>query len=109
MIANGGRPSVTSVTSVNAQPSAAARPAVIEAEPPPTLLTEADTSSSDDPEERAAIIEEAADAPKRWAEGYAVLCTMPPPSGFSPKRWCRVVDAGGMFLDRWADEAIRCG
>ena len=34
---------------------------------------------------------------------------MLPPSGFSPKRWRRVVDAAGMFLDRWGAEAIRCG
>ena len=70
---------------------------------------ESDAPLRDDPAERAAIIEEAADAPRRWAEGYAALCTMVPPSGFSPERWRRVVDAAGIFLDRWGTEAIRCG
>ena len=107
--AKGSRPSVNSVTSVNAQASAAARRAGAEPQPPLTLLTEADTRSSDDLEERAAIIEEAANAPRRWAEGYAALCTMPPPAGFSPVRWRRVVDSIGKFLDHWAHEAIRCG
>ena len=107
--ANGGGPFVNSVTSVNVRPPAASRLAGAEPEPPPTLTTEADTRSPDDPEERAAIIEEGANAPRRWAEGYAALCTMPPPSGFSPERWRRVVDAAGTFLDRWGAEAIRCG
>ena len=64
---------------------------------------------SDDPEERAAIIEGAPGLPRAWAEGYAALCTMPPPFGFSADRWRRVVDAAGIFLDRWGAEAIRCG
>ena len=34
---------------------------------------------------------------------------MPPPSGFSPERWRQVVDATGIFLDRWGAEAIACG
>ena len=63
---------------------------------------------SDDPEERAAIVEEGAGVPRAWAVGYAALCAMPPPSGFSPERWRRVVDAAGIFLDRWGAEAIRC-
>jgi hypothetical protein len=72
-------------------------------------LTKADTRFSDDGEERAAIIEEAADTPTRWAKGYAALCAMSPSSGFSPERWRRVIDAVGIFLDRWGAEAIRCG
>ncbi len=70
---------------------------------------ESAASLADDPSERAAIIEEAADTSTRWAEGYAALCAMPPPSGFSAERWRRVVDAAGTFLDRWSAEAIRCG
>jgi hypothetical protein len=62
----------------------------------------------DDPVERAAIIAEGAGVPRAWAEGFAALCTMPPPSGFSPERWHRVVDATGRFLDCWGAEAIRC-
>jgi hypothetical protein len=34
---------------------------------------------------------------------------MSAPTGFSPDRWRRIVDAAGRFIDRWADEAIRCG
>jgi hypothetical protein len=63
----------------------------------------------DEPDERAAIIEYGAGVPRRWAEGYAALSTMPAPTGFSPERWQRIVDAVGVFLDRWAAEAIRCG
>jgi hypothetical protein len=62
-----------------------------------------------DPDERAALVAEGAGVPRAWAEGYAALCTMPPPSGFWPDRWQRIVDATGAFLDRWAGEAIRCG
>jgi hypothetical protein len=68
-----------------------------------------DWSPLDDPDERAAIIAEGAGVPRAWAEGFAALCTMPPPSGFSPDRWHRVVNATGIFLDRWGAEAIRCG
>jgi hypothetical protein len=63
----------------------------------------------DDLDERAAIIEEGANVPKRWAEGYAALASMPAPAGFSPERWQRIVDAAGIFIDRWAADAIKCG
>ena len=64
---------------------------------------------ADDLDERAAPIEEGAGVQRSWAEGYAALCAMSPPSGFWPERWRRVVDATGVFLDRWADTAIACG
>lgn len=64
---------------------------------------------SDGPEERAAIIEEGAGVPRAWAEGFAALCARPPPAGFWPDRWQRIIDATGAFLDRWAGKAIRCG
>src|SRR5438128_1461758 len=72
---------------------------------------ETSNSHSRDPdrEERAAIVAEGAGVPRAWAEGYAALCAMPPPAGFWPERWQRVIDATGAFLDRWAGEAIRCG
>jgi hypothetical protein len=60
-------------------------------------------------EERAAIVAEGAGVPQRWAEGYAALSTMPAPTGFSLARWQRIVDAVGVFIDRWAVKAIRCG
>src|SRR5438105_794123 len=69
-----------------------------------TLATEAD-----DLDERAALIEFGANVPRRWAEGYAALCSMAPPSGFPPDRWQRIVDAAGSFLDGWAAKAIACG
>jgi hypothetical protein len=68
-----------------------------------------EVADTDDLEERAAIIEEGAGVPRAWAEGYAALSTMPTPTGFSPERWRRIVDATGTFIDRWATEAIRCG
>ena len=69
-----------------------------------TLATEAD-----DLDERAALIEFGAGVPRRWAEGFAALSSMPSPSAFSSERWRRIVDAAGSFLDRWASEAITCG
>ena len=63
----------------------------------------------DDPGERAAIIEEGAGVPKRWAEGFAAMCSMPAPAGFSPERWQRIIDAAGVFIDKWAAKAIACG
>ena len=91
-------------------------------DPPPELLAELRQHKAeliafltpqgfdaDDLAERAAIIEFGANVPKRWAEGFAALSTMPIPVGFSPGRWGRIVNGAGVFLDRWAAEAIRCG
>src|SRR4051794_21222185 len=50
-------------------------------------------SPLDDPGERAALIEDGAEVPRAWAEGYAALCTMPPPPGFPLRRWDRIIDA----------------
>ena len=61
----------------------------------PTVPTIADKRSGDDPQ--------------AWAEGFAALAAMPPPTGFSPERWQRIIDATGVFLDRWAGEASCCG
>jgi hypothetical protein len=65
--------------------------------------------AADDLDERVALIEEGAGVPRSWAEGFAALCIMPPPTGFSSERWRRVIAAAGMFLDRWADVAAACG
>jgi len=67
------------------------------------------TLEREDRGERAALIEFGANVPRRWAEGYAALCSMPTPSAFSPERWARIVDAAGAFLDVWAAKAIACG
>src|SRR4030088_2059512 len=40
--------------------------------------------AADDLDERAALIEVGANVPRRWGEGFAALCTMPAPIGFSP-------------------------
>src|SRR4051794_19789785 len=91
---------------------------IVEAEcdPPPELLAELRQHKaeliavlSEDPGERAAIVAEGAGVPRAWLEGYAALCAMPPPAGFWPDRWQRIIDATGAFLDRWAGEAIRYG
>ena len=66
------------------------------------------TLDADDLDERAALMEVGAGVPRRWAEGYAALSSMPAPTGFTPERWRRIVDATGAFLDHWAAEAIRC-
>jgi hypothetical protein len=60
-------------------------------------------------DERAAIIEYGAGVPRRWAEGYAALASMPAPTGFSSERWARIVDATGAILDHWAAKAIAYG
>ena len=67
------------------------------------------TLEREDRGERAALVEYGANVPRCWAEGFAALSSMPPPSAFSPERWARIVDAAGAFLDRWAAEAIACG
>ena len=64
---------------------------------------------ADDLDERVAIIECGANVPRRWAEGFAAMASMPAPTGFSPERWARIVDATGTFLDRWAGKVIACG
>jgi hypothetical protein len=60
-------------------------------------------------DERAAIIELGASVPRDWAEGYAALCTMPRPAGFTPDRWQQIIDAAGVFLDRWGAKTAACG
>jgi hypothetical protein len=74
-----------------------------------SFLSSPETDQRDDLEERAALIEHGAEVPKRWAEGFAVMSAMPAPAGFSARRWQRIVDATGSFLDRWANEAVQCG
>ena len=65
--------------------------------------------SADDIDERAAIVEYDRNIPRAWAEGFAALCAMPVPAGFTPERWQRIVDATGTFLDHWAITAAGCG
>ena len=72
-------------------------------------ISEITLPADEDLEERAALIADGAGVPREWAEGFAALCSMPPPDGFIPVRWRRVVDAAGVFIDRWAGTAIACG
>jgi hypothetical protein len=60
-------------------------------------------------EERAALIEYGADVPRAWAEGFARLHCASPAVGFSDDRWRRLIDDGGLFLDRWGNEAAAIG
>jgi hypothetical protein len=81
-------------------------------DPPPALIAELRQHKAELIELLRAApddIDERAGVPRSWAEGYAALCAMSPPSGFWPERWRRVVDVTGVFLDRWADTAIACG
>src|SRR4051794_12127008 len=75
-----------------ARPSHAPEPApepapVVAPEPVPMPAPEPAHSAPDDFEERAAIIEEGTGIPRAWAEGFAKLTAMPPPTGFGPDRW----------------------
>ena len=78
----------------------------------PSLDIEPQTvSCAGDPhafDERAAIIE-ANGISRAWAEGYAVLWTMPRPSGYSSERWEQLVNDGGRFLDAWGLQAAALG
>src|SRR5258708_4911683 len=76
--------------------------------PPPRETTDA-SQDAGDLDERAALVEYGANIPRRWAEGFAAMASMPAPTGFSPERWARIVDATGTFLDRWAADAAKCG
>jgi hypothetical protein len=75
----------------------------------PPVTDSASTLQPSDLDERAAIVEYGAGVPRRWAEGYAALASMPAPTGFSSERWAGIVDATGAFLDHWAAKAIACG
>jgi hypothetical protein len=58
---------------------------------------------------QATLVEYGAGVPRAWAEGFARLDRSAPPPGFTPRQWEQVVNGGGLFLDRWAAEAIRLG
>ena len=73
------------------------------------VITALTPAPADDFEDRAALVECGANVPRRWAEGFAALCSMSQPVGFTSERWRRIIDATGAFLDCWAAEAIACG
>ena len=60
-------------------------------------------------EERAAIIEYGAGVPRSWAESFARLDIAEHRPDFSEKAWRELIEDGGRFLDRWANDAARLG
>lgn len=68
-----------------------------------------ESDSGVDQEERAAIVEFDAGIPREWAEGFARLCEMPRPHGFSPQRWRQLLDDAGKFMDCWASRVAALG
>jgi hypothetical protein len=60
-------------------------------------------------EERAAIAEDGAGAPRNWAESFVRLDIAERPPDFTGKAWRKLIEDGGRFLDRWANEAARLG
>jgi hypothetical protein len=60
-------------------------------------------------EERAAIVEHDGKIPRAWAEGFARLDPDRPPGDVPLRRWQRLVDDVGLFLDRWAAYAAALG
>jgi hypothetical protein len=65
--------------------------------------------SADDLEERAALVEDGAKALRAWAEGFARLDPDRPPRDVTAKRWCEIINGIGVFLDRWATQAVAMG
>jgi hypothetical protein len=91
---SGDRPPTVSL-SVN---SVAAVPAASEL----ALPTAADRPFAvwrDSGEERAAIVEREGAVPKAWAEGFALLDPNCPPGDVPARRWQRLIDDVGLFLD----------
>lgn len=59
--------------------------------------------------ERAAIVQEGAQVPRDWAEGFALLEARPLPSGVNAATWLAMIDAAGRFLDQWGSQAAALG
>jgi hypothetical protein len=60
-------------------------------------------------DERAALIEDGAKVLRAWAEGFARLDPDRPPRDVTAKRWCEIINGIGVFLDRWATQAVAMG
>lgn len=60
-------------------------------------------------EERAAIIEFGVGVPREWAEGFALLCTMPRHPDYRNHDWQQLIDDAGYFLDQWAVQIAALG
>ncbi len=62
-----------------------------------------------DVEEWAALIEEGANVPCEWAEGFAKVLNAPAPRGVLARDWLATLDAAGHFIDKWAAQAQGLG
>jgi hypothetical protein len=62
-----------------------------------------------DLEERAAVIQEGAQVPREWAEGFAKLEARPIPPGVEAATWLAMINAAGRFLDQWGSKAASLG
>jgi hypothetical protein len=62
-------------------------------------------------EERAATVEYDADIPRAWAEGYAAMqhANLPAWAILRPEAWPDLINAVGLFLDRWGRQAAELG
>jgi hypothetical protein len=69
------------------------------------------SATADAFEERAAAVEYDAAIPRPWAEGYAAMQhSKPPPwAAQRPGVWTDLVNAVGLFLDRWGAQAAALG
>ena len=59
--------------------------------------------------ERAAIVQCDGGHPREWAEGLALLTTMPPAEGYTAGAWAALVDDAARFLDRHGATAAQLG
>ena len=81
-ISDPGKPFVPSVPSVSlesAEEISRSVPALFPAADTSPTLDDTSPTEADSLDERAAIIEYGANVPRRWAEGYAALSSMPAP------------------------------
>lgn len=85
-----------SVHSVTAPPEPEPEPATA---PPLPAAERAFATRGETEAERAAIVEHDGKIPRGWAEGFARLDPDRPPADVPLKRWQRLVDDVGLFLD----------
>lgn len=84
-------------------------PASSPEEPVSTVSTVSTEAARGNWEERAAIVQEGANVPPGWAEGFAALEGRPVPPGIDSKAWVAMLDAAGRFLDQWGSKAAALG
>ena len=65
--------------------------------------------SADDRDERAAVSEYEGGLPREWAEGLAILCTIPNPLNTPDETWRTIVNSAAKFADIWGQQAVDLG